>query len=338
MNGKLHLDYKEMEMPVAGPGEIVVEMEYVGICGSDIHFWETGCIGVTPIIGDQILGHECAGTVFQVGEGVEGLQIGDRVVLEPGKGCGLCEFCKSGKYNLCENMEFISSPPYQGAMQNYRKYPAYLAYKLPESVSTLEGALMEPLAVGIHAARESGVRLGDTVVILGAGCIGLMTLLACKAHSASKIIIADLYDNRLEKAKEIGADVVINSGKEDGWDRILEETGGKGADIVFETAGNRVTAMHTEPLTKRGGTIVIVGNVMGETPMNFYKMIKKELALKTVFRYRNVFPLAIQAVADKKINVRPLATDIFQFDDATAAFEKALYQKENVVKAVLKMK
>lgn len=195
---------------------------------------------------------------------------------------------------------------------------------------------MEPLAVGLHAAIQSGVKLGDTVVILGAGCIGLTTLLACRAMSASRIIVTDLYENRLRKAKEMGADEVLD-GSVDILERIMELTDGKGADIVFETAGSRVTAMQTEQLTKRGGLIMVVGNVMGETPMNFYKMIKKELSLKTVFRYRNAFPLAIQAVADGRIRLKALATDIFAFDDAIEAFEKARTKKEEVVKVVLKL-
>lgn len=336
MDGKMNLGFMELPVPKAGQGEIVVKVEYVGICGSDVHFYETGCIGVTPIIGKHVLGHECAGIVTDVGEGVSHLETGDRVALEPGEGCGECEFCKSGRYNLCPDMKFISSPPYQGAMCHYIKYPAHMAFKLPANLSTLEGALMEPLAVGLHAAAQSGVKLGDTVVILGAGCIGLTTLLACKAMSASRIIVTDLYENRLKKAKELGADKVL-TGSADVMEKILELTDGKGADIVFETAGSRVTAMLTEPLTKRGGLIMIVGNVMGDTPMNFYKMIKKELTLKTVFRYQNAFPLAIQAVADGRIRLGELATDIFPFDHAIEAFEKARTKKEEVVKAVLKL-
>lgn len=336
MDGKMNLGFMELPVPEAAEGEIVLRVEYVGICGSDVHFYETGCIGVTPIIGKHVLGHECAGVVAEVGKGVSHLKIGDRVALEPGEGCGECEFCKSGRYNLCPDMKFISSPPYQGAMCHYIRYPAHLAFKLPENVSTMEGVLMEPLAVGIHAAIQSGVKLGDTVVILGAGCIGLTTLLACRAMSASRIIVTDLYENRLRKAKEMGADEVLD-GSVEILEKIMELTDGKGADIVFETAGSRVTAMQTEQLAKRGGLIMVVGNVMGETPMNFYKMIKKELSLKTVFRYRNVFPLAIQAVADGRIRLKALATDIFAFDDAIEAFEKARTKKEEVVKVVLKL-
>ncbi len=337
MNGKLNLNFKEVDIRQPEAGEILVKVEYCGVCGSDVHFYESGCIGVTPIEGDLILGHEFAGTVEQVGAGVSNVAVGDRVVLEPGIPCGHCEFCQSGRYNLCPDMQFISCPPYQGAMRNYVTHPAHLAYKLPENVSTLEGALVEPLCVGMHAAQLGGVGLGKTVVILGAGCIGLTTLASCKAMSASRIIVTDLFQNRLDKALEMGADEVINGRETDTVARVMELTGGMGADIVFETAGSRVTAAQTEALTKRGGTIVIVGNVMGDTPMNFYKIAHKELVIKTVHRYRNVFPLAVRAISEGKIDIKQIATDLFDFDDGIAAFEKALTDKQTVVKAVLKM-
>lgn len=337
MNGKLNLAFKEMEIPEPMDGEVLVKVEYCGVCGSDVHFYETGCIGVTPIEGDLILGHECAGTVEQVGSGVTNLQVGDRVVLEPGIACGTCEFCKSGRYNLCPDMKFISCPPYQGAMRNYITHPAHLAYKLPDNVSSLEGALVEPLCVGMHAAQLGEVKLGKTVVILGAGCIGLTTLAACKAMSASKIIVTDLFTNRLDKALEMGADHVINGRECDTVAKVMELTGGMGADVVFETAGNRVTAAQTEALAKRGGTIVIVGNVMGDTPMNFYKIAHKELVIKTVHRYRNVFPLAVDAISQGKIDIKQIATNLFDFEDGIEAFEKSLKEKQTVVKAVLKM-
>lgn len=192
-------------------------------------------------------------------------------------------------------------------------------------------------ASAMHAANLGGVKLGDTVVILGAGCIGLTTLAACKAMSASKIIVTDLFQNRLDKALEMGADYAINGREEDTLARVMELTGGMGAHIVFETAGNRVTAAQTESLTRRGGTIVIVGNVMGDTPMNFYKIAHKELVIKTVHRYRNVFPLAIQAISDGKIDIEKIASDCFDFDNGIAAFEKSLCEKQAVVKAILKM-
>lgn len=338
MEGAMHLYYDEWPMPEAGPGEVVVEVEYVGICGSDIHFFETGMIGPRNIVGKQILGHEAAGRVFQVGESVSHLRVGDRVALEPGLACGECRYCKEGLYNLCPHVKFISSNPYQGAMQKYMAHPAHLCFKLPDEVSTLEGALIEPLAVGLHAANQAGVRLGQSVVILGAGCIGLTTLLAAKAMGASSIIVTDLCANRLAVAKRLGADTVIDPSKENAVERILALTNGEGADVVFETAGSRATAAQTGSLARRAGTIMIVGNVFGETPFNFHQISCREVTVKTVFRYRNIYPLAIRAIRSGKIDVKSIVSHIFPFDRIEEGLLKAMREKDTVVKAVIRVK
>ena len=338
MNGKLHFEYGELELPRAAPGEVVVRVEYVGICGSDVHFYRTGMIGPRPIVGRQILGHECAGTVAEVGAGVTALSVGDRVALEPGEPCGSCEYCKQGRYNLCPQVKFLSSNPYQGAMRDYMSYPAHLAFKLPDNVSTLEGALVEPLAVGLHAARQGGVQLGDTAVILGAGCIGLTTLLACKAMGASRVIVTDIFEKRLEVARRLGADEVVDGSQVDSTAEVLRLTGGAGGEVVFETAGSRVTAAQTEQVAKRGGTIVMVGNIMGETPFDFHRVSTQEITIKSVFRYRNIYPLAIQGIASGQIDVKSIVSHIFSFDQVPEAFDKAANDKLNVVKAVIRVK
>lgn len=338
MEGKMNLRYDEWPMPTAGYGEVVVEVEYVGVCGSDLHFFETGMIGDREIKGKQILGHEAAGVVYQVGEGVSGLKVGDRVAIEPGVACGCCKYCKEGRYNLCPDVHFISSNPYQGAMRQYIAHPAHLCFVLPSEVSTLEGALIEPLAVGLHAARQAEVKLGDTVAILGAGCIGLTTLLSAKAMGATQIIVTDLCDNRLEVAKRLGATVVINSAQENPIAKITELTSGEGVDIVFETAGSRFTAAQTGALVSRGGTIMIVGNVFGETPFNFHRVSSKEAVIKTVFRYRNIYPLAIRTVRSGEIDIKAIASHIFSFDRIEEGLIKAMKEKDTVVKAVIKIK
>ena len=192
MQGLNKMIVKEIEMPSAGHGQVVVKMEYVGICGSDVHYFHSGRCGGF-VVGDEefMLGHECAGTVVEVGEGCKELKVGDRVALEPGITCGECEFCKSGRYNLCPDVQFLATPPVQGCYEDYIAYPENMCFKLPDNVSTKEGALVEPLSVGLHAANQGEVGLGDTVIILGGGCIGLVTMMACKAHGASTIIVAD---------------------------------------------------------------------------------------------------------------------------------------------------
>ncbi len=221
MRGTDRMAIKEIPVPEVGEKEVLVQLEYVGICGSDVHYYHTGRCGAYEVNLDEdfMLGHECAGTVVKIGPGVENLKVGDKVALEPGITCGQCEFCKSGHYNLCPDVQFLATPPVQGCYEEYIAFPENMCFKLPENMSTMEGALIEPLSVGFYAAEQGDVHVGDTVVILGSGCIGLVTLLACKAHGAGRTIVADLVDARLEKAKELGADYVINSGKSD----ILEE-------------------------------------------------------------------------------------------------------------------
>lgn len=286
-----------------------------------------------------MLGHECAGTIVKVGEEVEKLKVGDRVALEPGITCGECEQCKSGHYNLCPDVVFLATPPVQGCNEEYIAFPENMCFKLPDNVSTKEGALIEPLSVGFYASEQGGVKTGDTVVILGSGCIGLVTLLACKAHGAGKIIVADLVEARLQKALEIGATEVINSGKEDALKKIEELTNGRGADVVFETAGSPVTIAQTPFIVRRGGVITLVGiSAKEEINYNFAQIMDKEATIKSVFRYRNIYPKAIAAVSGGAINVKGIVTHEFDLDHIQEAYDEAVNNKTDLVKAVIKVK
>ncbi len=340
MRGKDRMIVKEMPMPVAAPGRVIVKLEYVGICGSDVHYYHTGTCGPfkVDLNEDFMLGHECAGVVAEVGEGVKSLKVGDKVALEPGITCGKCEFCKSGKYNLCPDVVFLATPPVQGCNMQYIAFPEDMCFKLPDNMTTKEGALIEPLSVGFHAANQGEVAVGDTVVILGSGCIGLVTLLSCKAHGAGKVIVADLVDARLEKAKELGATAVINSGKEDVLEKIKELTGGKGADKVFETAGSPVTIAQTAHIVKRGGRIVLVGLAsVEEINYNFAQIMDKEAEIRSVFRYRNIYPAAIAAVAGGAIDVAKIVTHEFDLDHIEDAYNEAVNNKTDLVKAVIRL-
>ena len=197
--------------------------------------------------------------VVAVGENVKHLQVGDKVAVEPGVPCGECEFCRSGRYNICQSLSFMSSPPNRGAFRRYFEYPANMAYKLPDEVSTLEGCLLEPLAVGLHGAARAGVGLGDNVVIIGAGCVGLTLLLACKARGAAKVILIDIFDNRLAKALELGATAVVNSKNEDPAAKVAELLGG-GAHVVFEAVGSPATVELCPQMLRPGGTIACIGS------------------------------------------------------------------------------
>jgi L-iditol 2-dehydrogenase len=339
MHGTNQMIWKDVPVPVVKEKEVLVKVDAVGICGSDVHYYQHGRIGDFVVEGDFILGHECAGEVVEVGSGVKNLAVGDRVALEPGKTCGKCEFCKEGHYNLCPDVEFFATPPYHGVFTNYVAHPEDMCFKLPENVSNVEGALVEPLAVGLHATDLGGVKLGDTVVIYGSGCIGLVTLLASKAKGASKIIVVDVLENRLKKALQLGATHVINPKESDVVKTVEEITEGKGAHVVVDTAAAVVTVKQTVEVLRIGGTIVLVGMTpKDEVEFNFMKLMGKEGVLKTIFRYRNLYPVAINAISSGAINVKDIVSHEFDFEDTKEAFDFVVNNANDVVKAVIKIK
>lgn len=338
MNGIGQMGYTEREIPAPRENEVLVKLEYVGICGSDMHYYETGAIGSYVVEPPFVLGHEPGGTVIEVGSNVTHLKAGDRVALEPGKTCGHCEFCRKGQYNLCPDVVFFATPPVDGVFQEYVAHEADLCFKLPENVSTLEGALIEPLAVGFHAANQGNAHAGQTAVVMGAGCIGLVTMMALKAEGVSKVYVVDIMEKRLEKALELGADGVINGMKEDTVQKVMELTGGKGSDLAIETAGTELTTRQTIQFAKKGSTIVLVGySKTGEMTLPMSLALDKELTFKTIFRYRHIYPMAIDAVTSGKVNLKGIVTDIFDFNDIQNAMDKSIQDKANIVKAVVKI-
>ncbi len=338
MNKVRSMDIEETDVPQVKDNEVLVKIEYVGICGSDVHLYQEGKLGEYLADDPIILGHESAGVVEKAGKAVQHLKVGDKVALEPGVACGTCIYCKSGLYNLCPSVVFMAVPPYNGAFAKYVAHPADMAFKLPENVSTMEGSLVEPLAVGLHAAKRGGVELGSKVVILGSGCIGLVTLLSCKARGATEIMVVDVVDKRLEYAKKLGATQVINALKEDVIEIVNKKTDHEGADVVIECAGNEKTMMQTSYLVKRGGKIVLIGMAAKDIiPFNFTKLIWKEADIHTVFRYRNLYPAAIEAISKGVIDVKRIVTQTFELNDIQNAFEYVIEHKEDVVKAVVKI-
>lgn len=333
------MGFEEREIPQPKDNEVLVQLEYVGICGSDLHYYETGAIGDYVVKPPFVLGHEPGGTVVEVGKNVKHLKVGDRVALEPGKTCGHCEFCREGKYNLCPDVVFFATPPVDGVFQEYVAHEADLCFKLPDNVSTLEGALIEPLAVGFHAAIQGDAHLGQTAVVMGAGCIGLVSMMALKARGVSRVYVVDIMEKRLEKALELGADGVINGAKEDVIARAKEITGGKGVDLVIETAGTEITARQAIQIAKKGSNIVLVGySKSGEMTLPMSLALDKELTFKTVFRYRHIYPMAIDAVASGKVNLKGIVTDIFPLDEVQKAMDHSVHNKADIVKAVIKIR
>jgi len=303
-----------------------------------MHYYETGAIGDYVVKPPFVLGHEPGGTVVGVGSHVTHLKVGDKVALEPGKTCGHCEFCRQGKYNLCPDVVFFATPPVDGVFQEYVAHEAALCFKLPENVSTLEGALIEPLAVGFHAANQGGAHAGQTAVVMGAGCIGLVSMMALKAEGVSRVYVVDVMAKRLEKALELGADGVINGKDEDAVEAVRKLTGGAGCDLVIETAGTEFTTRQAIHMTKKGASIVLVGySKTGEMTLPMSLALDKELTFKTVFRYRHIYPMAIDAVAAGKVNLKGIVTDIFDFDDIQNAMDRSVADKANIVKAVVRI-
>ncbi len=332
------MGFEEREIPKAKDNEVLVKLEYVGICGSDLHYYETGAIGDYVVEPPFVLGHEPGGTVVEVGKNVKHLKAGDRVALEPGKTCGHCEFCKTGRYNLCPDVVFFATPPVDGVFQEYVAHEADLCFKLPDNVSTLEGALIEPLAVGFHAAIQGDAHLGQKAVVMGAGCIGLVSMMALKARGVSEVYVVDIMEKRLEKALELGADGVINGAKEEVLDKVKELTGGAGIDLVIETAGTEITTRQAIQMAKKGSNIVLVGySKSGEMTLPMSLVLDKELTLKTVFRYRHIYPLAIDAVAAGKVNLKGIVTNIFSLEEAQMAMDYSVNNKADIVKAVIRI-
>lgn len=338
MTDLMKVEIQQRPVPQPAENEVLVKVEYVGICGSDLHYYESGRIGDFIVKPPFVLGHEAGGTVVQVGAKVSHLKVGDRVAMEPGKTCGECEMCKTGRYNLCKDVVFFATPPVDGVFQEYVAHEAGLCFKLPDNVSTMEGALIEPLAVGMHAANQGGAHLGQTAVVTGAGCIGLVTLLSLKAMGVSKVIVVDVMEKRLQKALALGADAVINGKEEDTVARIMELTDGAGFDLGIETAGSQITAAQQIRAAKKGATIVFVGySASGEMTLPIGMALDKELSFKTVFRYRNIYPMAIQAVADGRINIKDIVTNYFELDDIQNALDTCVKDKANIVKGVIKV-
>ncbi|MEG2623805.1 MAG: NAD(P)-dependent alcohol dehydrogenase [Clostridia bacterium] len=329
------LAFREVPMPTVKPGEILLKLEAVGVCGSDVHYYAHGRIGDFVVNYPFILGHECAGTIVQVGEGVDLLKVGDRVALEPGVPCGKCEMCKSGHYNLCPDVRFFATPPYDGCLMNYVTFPAEYAYKLPKNVSAIEGALVEPLAIGINAALTGGVKLGDTVLIFGAGCIGLVSLLAAKAYGATQVIVADVLPKRLALAQKFGA-IALNSREVDVVQEVMRLTDGRGAHVVLDCAGFSETVQGALRAARAAATIVLVGlgsDTLDGLPLGLIST--KELKITSIFRYKNIYPIAISAISSGSIPILDIVSNTFPFDQTPEAYQTALDHAADIVKIAI---
>ncbi|KAJ8029353.1 Sorbitol dehydrogenase [Holothuria leucospilota] len=284
-------------------------MQRVGICGSDVHFKQHGGIGDYKVKSPIILGHESSGVVSAVGANVQHLKVGDRVAIEPGVPCRKCKFCKQGRYNLCANCFFLACPPDDGSLRRYHCHAADFCFKLPDKVSLDEGALMEPLSVAIHACLRAGLKLGDKVLVLGAGPIGLVCLMTSKAMGAAKVAITDIQDDRLSVANRLGASACIKIDESDPQKMAekIHTTLGWKPDITIECSG-------VESSFQMG--------IYGSQGYTF---------IFPLFRY----PTALSMIADGLVDVKPLITHRFSLKESAEAFNTAETCKDNAIKVMI---
>ncbi len=326
---------EQVYAPSLASDTVLVRVGAVGVCGSDVHYYVEGRIGRYVVEKPLILGHEIAGTVEAVGDRVTGLRPGDRVAIEPGVPCRKCDYCKKGRYNLCPDVVFMATPPIDGAFCEYITTPADFAHKLPENMSLDEGALMEPLSVGIAAVRRGRVSPGERVAILGAGPIGLMVLLACKAYGASETAVVDLDPIRLQMAQRMGATTIIDASKGDPGSAITKNRP-DGVDVVIEAAGSVPTAQLSTRLVRRGGRVVWVGLPgQAQVPINVLEVVDKEVDILGVFRYANTYPEAIQLVTAGLVDVKPMITHHLPLDSTTEALELMHTRVDGAIKVVV---
>lgn len=336
LNKPLDMELKQVPIPVPGKDEALVKVYCIGVCGSDVHYYEHGKIGRYVVEKPIILGHELAGEVVALGEAVQGLQVGDRVAVEPGVTCGRCEYCKSGRYNLCPDVVFMATPPVDGAWAEYVAVRADFLFKLPDSMSYEEGALLEPLSVGIHAMNRAKVTPADRLLVTGLGPIGLLAIQAAKLFGVKEIYATDVVPFRQQLALDMGVTAVIDPSQCDVKARLQELTDGHGISVAVESSGNSRAIGDALRSVKRGGRVVLVGMpAVDEISVDINAIIDAELDVYGLFRYANTYPAAIAALANSELDIEKVITHKFSLRDTVEAVEMARTQKDTSIKVMI---
>lgn len=328
----LDMPFKE----TLGPDDVRIKIHTVGICGSDVHYYTHGKIGNFVLKEPMVLGHEASGTVMEVGKNIKTLKAGDRICVEPGVPNLRSRATLEGIYNLDPAVIFWATPPVHGCLRETVIHPAMFCFKLPDNVSYTEGALVEPLSVGLQAVKKANVKPGDIALITGCGTIGLMTGMAALAGGCSKVIVTDMIQPKLELASSYGM-IPVDIKKQDLMDVVEKETDGWGADIIFEASGSETAIAGIFQSLCPGGKVVFIGMPVNPVPVDIVAAQAKEARLETVFRYANVYPRALSLLGSGKIDVKPLITDRYKFDDAIKAFDYAVNPQPHSVKIVIEM-
>ncbi|CDP03530.1 unnamed protein product [Coffea canephora] len=325
------LRIQPFKLPPLGPHDVRVRMKAVGICGSDVHFLKTLQLAHFVVKEPMVIGHECAGVIEEIGGEVKTLVPGDRVALEPGISCWRCDHCRGGRYNMCPEMKFFATPPVHGSLANQVVHPANLCFKLPDNVSLEEGAMCEPLSVGVYACRRAGVGPGTRVLVMGAGPIGLVAMLAARAFGAPRVVIVDVDDYRLSVAKQLGADetVKVSNNMQDVPEEVEQIRKAMGAeiDVSLDCAGFNKTMSTALGATRAGGRVGLVGLGHKEMTLPLAPAAAREVDIIGIFRYTNTWPLCLEFISSGKIDVKPLITHRFGFSEQEVkeAFETSAH-------------
>ena len=338
--GLKRIELQDKPKPVIQSGEVLVKVEYCGICGSDVHGYLSGI--VIPV--GTVMGHEFSGVVAEVGEDVYAVRPGDRVVVKPGASCLSCYWCRGGRFSLCpKRRETIIgvSPGHDGAYAEYVKVrdPGQRLFKLPPGLATKEAALIEPLSISLHGVRVSRFRSGDGALIIGAGMIGLGVLQFLKMEGASRVIVLEISEKKGRLARALGADVVLNpiSEGEHLKERLIDLTGGIGPDVVFDCAGVASAFQTSMDCVKSGGQVLVIGLHEQKVPVDFLNLLHREIELKGVFSSYNEFKEVIDLMASGKINTDPLISGVISLDDIVEKGFEQLVASRYLVKILVKV-
>jgi len=330
-----HLEIAEVAAPDVNPGEVLIRVAACGICGSDVHGYD-GSSGrrIPPIV----MGHEAAGKIAAVGEGVTGLSVGDPVTFDSTVYCGVCKHCRRGEVNLCDQRQVlgVSCGDYRraGAFAEYVAVPARIIYPLPESVSFAEAAMLEAVAVAIHAVSLVEIPSGSTALVLGAGTIGLLVLQALRVAGCSRVLVADIDSSRLKLAVTLGATDVF-SAEGDPVARVLDLTGGTGVDVAVEAVGRNETVGAAISSVRKGGSVILVGNIAPEVTLPLQKVVTRQIRLQGSCASAGEYPRAIELMAQGAIQVKPLITAVAPLDEGPQWFERLYAREPNLMKVVL---
>ncbi len=327
------LSLRDIDLPLdTGPGQVKIKIHTVGVCGSDVHYYTHGRIGPFVVEAPMVLGHEAAGTVVEVGEGVTHLKVGDRVCMEPGIPDPNSKASRLGMYNVDPAVTFWATPPIHGVLTAHVVHPANYTFKLPDNVSFAEGAMVEPFAVGMQAATKAKITPGDTAVVLGAGPIGTMVAIAALAGGCARVVIADLAQPKLDIAARYQGVIPVNIREKNLAGEISRLTDGWGADVVFECSGAPKAWETIMELPRPGGVIVVVGMPVQPIAFDVSTMSTKELHIESVFRYAHQYERAIALIGSGRVDLKPLISETFSFEESIKAFERAVEGRPDDVK------